>query len=594
MLLCLVFFCISFIRPALSYSGRPEDGRPENVTNLVCYLYDWIEYIQCTWDHPPRNKQNMDNIEVDFIYNSDPSILRVVRCPELTKTSCVMAFTGSYVYTIQISVINTITNGSVDHIFSFLPSKHVKPAPVEDLKAFIHNGSLQVTWHHPKIYWTKTFQIFLQTHSRTTWMLYKYGWPEEKLIIDELKPYTSINISVLCCPEKGFCSEPSNISSTTPAIAPPMGPGTVNGSYRAGSCKNHQLYRHVTLFWQDVLEILQYGPLEGFTLNDGTRELHVTNGSKQATIQLPCHTRASVQIFAKNPAGYSTRPTVMSVAPDLFRVPENLQKSLIVELNRTSVFIHWNRDVNEIYEYVLFYCADPPESRFADHCKTTINRQQLPRGDSEITLPYASLLGDNSNWSLVDLTLVAYRFGLAMYDKLQDLTSPIFWAECYYNLTAALDDVKIDDVIPGDESVTVSWNVLKCLKSPKIKITQYVLLYCIQHLCDSPNTVEMSSTGSFYTIRHLQADQKYQVAVVAQSYDRIANYSIKWRSFQPLTVPKCQQKYPSCRTNDYICLQAMSTEPTNREALPEHKSSGTVTSLDNKRSRLKTVIYIEL
>uniref|UniRef100_A0A2C9LT81 Fibronectin type-III domain-containing protein n=1 Tax=Biomphalaria glabrata TaxID=6526 RepID=A0A2C9LT81_BIOGL len=504
-----------------NFNDIKVEYKPKEVENLLCYLYNWKEYIYCTWQLSEPYVGN--DTHVQFVFNSDQTQDVVQNCPNLTKTSCRLDFSGSSIYIIEISVINSKTKDNASIIYIMEINESVKPAPVDRVttEGLGDKGCFNISWSHSAKNWSKFFLVYIQQLGSTDWKLIENG-TSEYLKICDIGPYVPINVSVFCCPNhpySGYCSNPSNFSYTTPQVAPLFGPETLNGSYITQNCINGAP-RNVTIFWKDVIKTAQNGLISAYQIKYSSSVVNLKSDKYQATIQLPCHSSAEVEISAINSAGRSVQPTSLLIAPLEFQVPEIIETSLALEMKNGLVQAHWDTNNISIYSYTLFWC----QAAFTGYCKGEIFWKSIPSNQSSTTISIFNPL--------------EFNFGLAVTDEDRGKTSPMVWFECYYDPDKSLPKINGIDVLALESSVTVKWDPLKCSKSFNYKVTNYIIKYCVINLCSDSDvkTIEVESTKSFYKISNLDAETKYQVSLSAKS-ENTSGLDSEWIQFQPI-APK--------------------------------------------------------
>uniref|UniRef100_A0A0B7A5N3 Fibronectin type-III domain-containing protein n=1 Tax=Arion vulgaris TaxID=1028688 RepID=A0A0B7A5N3_9EUPU len=291
---------------------------PQNVTNFKCVLYNWDEFMNCTWQHPVEYR-NVENIKVTTIYAVARDIS--AECPKETNTSCTWYKENlrlARIYYVQVNVINTKNNATATSLFWFKPFALVKPEPVQNLKIIAVSeespGCLLLSWSHARIFRNKVYRIKHQNETDKEFYVLYDNLTETNMTICGYLPYTFQNFSVECYPTSGYWSEPVYAGNTTPMIAPSEGPRVTNGSFTSTPCVGSQ--RKVVLMWQEVEVSAQNGIIDGYLIKSGETDLaNVTANTYSATVDIPCYTASELHIFAHNKGGYSQKPAVLVIHP---------------------------------------------------------------------------------------------------------------------------------------------------------------------------------------------------------------------------------------------------------------------------------------
>ncbi|KAH9504633.1 hypothetical protein Btru_062477 [Bulinus truncatus] len=332
--------------------------------------------------------------------------------------------------------------------------------------------------------------IKIQCTHETASNLHQKSWK-----ICGLKPFTSHNFSIVC--QAKYFSDPSNYSYTTPQKAPLSGPEAMNGSYISEECTQESVNRNVTLFWKDVKETEKNGIIKRIIIKYKNIEMSVEKEKYFTTLNLPCNSQETVKLFAENDAGHSLNPTMLTIAPHFFKVPQEMKNSFSVELtNASSVQAIWqNDDYNNSKRFTVFWLED-----FVDgSIKGPVYWKHVPKNHTSISLSLTKPL--------------LFKVGLVISDDNLGWTSPIEWTDCFYEPSSLPTIVEID-VRPSQESVIIIWEKIECNKLNKEDI----------------KTLQISPAESSYILTQLIPNTSYKLAAYARAGDKKGPMS-EWKQF---------------------------------------------------------------
>ncbi|BFZ00073.1 hypothetical protein BsWGS_03112 [Bradybaena similaris] len=511
---------------------------PHNVTNFHCEIYNWDEYMICTWQHPV-NYVNWSNIEVavEYMLSGDPR--SAYKCPLTSKDNCTWDRENVYLgknYYIQVAVKNQENNATASKVFVVNTSKIVKPAPVKNFTIAASkekSGCLVLSWSHSDKYNEKEYRIkndskILQNITVTDFTTCGY------------LPYTSHNFSVECQPTvlySGYWSEPVYASILTPMTAPEFGPQATNGSFMSADCVDGRS-RSVTLMWQDVKAQVRNGLIDYYLIKiKNGKSINVSADMHTANVQLPCSLPSQVEIFAHNEGGYSLEPTVLHIPPVTFTVPVELQETFSVNVTRTTDPTKHYASSNETYRamwhasdrtrnmnYTVFWCTGSP----GKPCKGPIQWSNvIPGTDTAYDI------------DLQDSDVEKYIFGISVTDTETGMSSGIFWTMCIFSHNPftshpkAVKDLKVEADV---EKAKIVWSKIQCTYQSLTKVTGYKVKWCKigrWNDTDEVTLMDVPATENMYTVSALTADVTYSFTVQPVSYEDVGDEVEPWVNVVP-------------------------------------------------------------
>ncbi|KAI8787467.1 cytokine receptor domeless [Biomphalaria glabrata] len=502
---CVLNFCVDQNITIKQYDVKIQ-YKPVNVINFTCQLIDWDKYLFCSWKYPVQYNWELKDTKIEFHFKTDSPSKAKLSCSNLTVNNCTLSnYGGSDYYDFEILVKNTKTNYTSYSMYNIETDQVVKPSAVKrmNFSESTKNDCFNVSWIYD-YYDFPLFEKFELRHQGPNDKDFKViyvnrrAWEE----VCNMKPYTIHNFTVIShASPSNLTSDPIYSFYETPQKAPTLGPQAVNGSYTTDQCKNNS--RSVTVYWKRVEPNARNGKITHYIVRHGKTARTVGPYTYQTSIEIPCYTLEFIEIAAATIAGQSVKPTILSIAPIDFKVPSRVAESLAIE--ETSYLATWEPDAaRQSVNYTIFWLDDP-----LDDCHgKELHWKHMEQNINSFLIPY--------NQSHI-------KVGIAFT---HNITSPIFWTECIYNVNASLDAPTFE-VSVAKESVTVTWEKMPCSKKYNYKVTSYVVVYCLVTDCHDTKIV---STLSSYTLKNLQVDRSYNISMCVQVGNRTGPLS-QWKTF---------------------------------------------------------------
>ncbi|BFZ00068.1 hypothetical protein BsWGS_03107 [Bradybaena similaris] len=496
---------------------------PRNVTNFRCEVYNYYEYMVCTWQHPVQYK-NWANIQVDVLY-SVTSLNPSVNCPKQTNTSCSWDPPQPAFYKIQVCIRNKPKNKTVCTTFEIDSQKIVKPAPIENLTikpSGNQTGCLLISWLPPTLR-AKVYRIQQQVVGAEQFTILSNNSKEESYTWCGYHPYTHHNVSVECLPAgvyDGNYSDPVFKDVWTPMAEPGLGPRSTNGSFTSTQCNDGT--RNVTLMWQAVDPDEQNGNITGYIIKQGRDNLAATDaGVFSATVVLACHP-VSVAILAVNNAGLSISPTILLISTTT--VSTEVQNSFVVEIKNSETLLASWQEADEVtgeVTYTIFWC----EGRLEQFCQGKIQWQEVPAGATEFAIPGLSSQASE------------YIYGISTRNVVTGVASQLFWARCLFKRDPTqLPAISTMDVKGLEGGVYITWAADRCNYQDQVRYTSFVVKWCQTSQCGEPSQISNATVGvaeSTFTVASLAAGVNYSFTVQPISYDTPGREVQPWKTAVP-------------------------------------------------------------